>query len=422
MPTQKSEAPKIKEVQKTMLDSSQRKNADLWFFVIIVGFAYSVYYFYFQGVVLNHQYPDNTFLHNPGEQFDDFRNVVVHWYQYLPNDPSPNISYFPATYVVVSIFQILANISSTTISLLCLFAIFIAGVVKTSFPYLNFLDRHVKIIFLFVVLFFSFPFIFAFDRGNFELIVYFLLSLSFYSYRKKRDFSAGFFLGFAGAMKLFPGLLIFVFVFQKRWKAVKSTILSAIIATFLALLYLPGGIVENIERMLLNMSLFNQVYAIGDSGLNYGNSIFGVIKIANKAFCHYDVRTLLSVYVPSVIITFFIILYLLYRNRNFIELWQYISVLVIIMNIFPMVSADYKLIHLFIPVLHWLDESKTKPSGPYWLLWGLLFIPKQYTWLNGYYEGIIIDPLLMLTLLVIIFVDVERRRKLTMRSLSANIH
>lgn len=102
----------------------------------------------------------------------------------------------------------------------------------------------------------------------------------------------------------------------------------------------------------------------------------------------------------------------MYRYKNFFELWQYVSVLTIVMNIFPMVSGDYKLTHLFIPVLHWLDESKTHQSVmPYWLLWGLLFIPKQHTWL-GSYEGIILDPLLMLILMLIIFIDVWRKRKL----------
>lgn len=391
--------------------SIQRKNATLWLLVVIVGFFLASYYHYFKGVIYHLPYPHNTFLFDPEYQFSDFRFVLDRWYQYLPNEPLPYISYFPFTYLIIGAFRWIAKHSSQDVALYLLFIGFIVSFVKTSLPRLSFLNSPEKSLLLISTLFLSFPFIFSFDRANFELVVYIFLSFAFYYYKKDCDSKAGIFLGLATAIKLFPGVLVFIFIFQRKWKAVWATILSASFSTLAALIYLPESIFANIQRMLLNMKLFTNLYAIDNGGLDFGHSIFGLIKIINFQVGDIPVETLLTIYTPLTLIALAGILYFIYRTKP--KFWEILFLLVGVMNLFPMVSSDYKLIHLFIPFLFWLDdESQDHTQIEYWLVWGLLFVPKRYFLFGPYYDGTIIDPLLMLIMLVNIFMDTSKQGQL----------
>lgn len=383
----------------------KQKKARLWILTVLFGFILSVYYHYFRGVVRHLPYPKNTFLFNPDNQFADFTNLITRWYQYLPHEPTANISYFPFTYLIIGGFRFIADWFSTDFALYSMFVIFIFGFIKTTLPHLHFMERLEKYTFLLVALFFTLPFVFAFDRANLELIVFLFLSYSFYYYKYDKQEYAGALLGLATAMKLFPGALIFIFIFQKKWKAVKFTIGSVLLSTICGLLYLPESIFDNIQRMLLNMKLFNDKYLIQNEGLDFGTSLFGVIKILRSNYDVSSQQSLVSVYTPLILLLFALLLFFIYKHQ--LKLWEQLTVFIAVINLFPFVSNDYKLIHLFIPFIFWLDDNSNKnPEKKYWLTWGLLFIPKRYGLLfSPLYDGNIIDPLLMIFLIVNICYD-----------------
>jgi hypothetical protein len=76
------------------------------------------------------------------------------------------------------------------------------------------------------------------------------------------------------------------------------------------------------------------------------------------------------------------------------------------MNVLPFVSADYKLIHLFIPLfLLFNDDSPDKYSSAYLFLFGLLLIPKHYF---DYLLPSVLDPFIMIFIAILIVVSNER--------------
>ena len=84
--------------------------------------------------------------------------------------------------------------------------------------------------------------------------------------------------------------------------------------------------------------------------------------------------------------------------------------LVIAINLFPYVSADYKLIHLFIPlILFFISRSDDDSHKKYAILFGLLFIPRSFYWImseQGYVSAsIILNPLIMCMFIVFLMKD-----------------
>jgi hypothetical protein len=82
----------------------------------------------------------------------------------------------------------------------------------------------------------------------------------------------------------------------------------------------------------------------------------------------------------------------------------------------PQVSCDYKLIHFFIPIFLFINtKDKSKKDFAYVLLFALLLIPKNYHLLSKIYDGVIIDPIIMLVLAALIMADGLGRMKWSRR-------
>jgi len=96
----------------------------------------------------------------------------------------------------------------------------------------------------------------------------------------------------------------------------------------------------------------------------------------------------------------------------------------------PYVSADYKLIHFFIPILLFVSyktsdflkfDLKSKKiflkrttifDYCFTILFGLLIIPKNYRFFKNLYDGVFFDPVIMLLLLLLIAFSSLSERKL----------
>ena len=68
------------------------------------------------------------------------------------------------------------------------------------------------------------------------------------------------------------------------------------------------------------------------------------------------------------------------------DFWKKVSLLVFIMLLFPYTSADYKLLHLFIPIVLFINNKKEEKNDLiYTILFALLLIPKNYRFIKNYY-------------------------------------
>src|SRR4030042_3159001 len=93
------------------------------------------------------------------------------------------------------------------------------------------------VFFLSSVLFIQFfPTKFTLTLGQINLIILFLIVLSFYFYQKKKDVFSGLFLGITALIKIFPGFLILFFLKERKWKTVIGFFLTCLLGVLLTVL------------------------------------------------------------------------------------------------------------------------------------------------------------------------------------------
>jgi hypothetical protein len=220
-------------------------------------------------------------------------------------------------------------------------------------------------------------------------------------------------------MKLFPAVFIILFLSDKKYKEAVYTVIFTVIITIISLLFLSGSLTDNIQRMLLNMKLFNLVYVIQGLGFDYGHSLFSVFKILNYLTrMNPNIEKLLTPYFIFVILFFaFLTVYIIFYETEF---WKKVTILTISMCLFPYVSSNYKLIHFFIPLYLYINiGKKEKYDILYVILFSLLLIPKNLRFIIKYdfYSGVLIDPLIMLILLFVIINSFSKANANKLKSL-----
>lgn len=373
---------------------------DIISIIIIAGFSLAVFYHYVLGTYLGLSYPFNTFLFRPDDKFMDFYNMLASPYV----NGKLLITQFPFGQRLAQAFTILpANVGLT---------VFIA-IFLTFFLYVNYLnlntdikEQTIKNVFVFS--FMTYPFLMVVDRANFEAFVFIFLYLFIFFYRKQKTIFSIIFLSFAISMKLFPAVFLVLLFSDKKYKEAIYTVLLVMIISLCGYLSYDGGLMQNIGDHLTQLNFYSRMYAIGNDGLFFGNSLWGLVKLIVIGIglqCPAALAT--KVYSISVFILFALVaLYIVFREKNF---WKKVALLVFSMNLFPFVSGDYKLIHIFIPLFLFINSEGTdKFDFLYAILFGLLIIPKAYFHYDVNPEissSIIINPLLMAFFMIFLMCD-----------------
>jgi hypothetical protein len=92
--------------------------------------------------------------------------------------------------------------------------------------------------------------------------------------------------------------------------------------------------------------------------------------------------------------------------------WKQVMVLTCMMLLLPQMTGDYKLNHLYLPLMLFIASQKlTRHDLIYAVLFGLLLIPKAYYWINhkpGLHLvplGTVLNPIFMTSILVLIVIQ-----------------
>jgi hypothetical protein len=166
---------------------------------------------------------------------------------------------------------------------------------------------------------------------------------------------------------------------------------------------LEGGIQASVQGLQHNLGLFKEAYMRSGAGLRFNTSLYGAITFLGKNF------TILSIvikyYTVLALITFAAISLFIIRKEK--EFWRRVSLLVFMMLLLPLVTFDYKMIHLYIALMLFLNSQKQSQYDIlYTILFGLLFIPKDYILLHSDISiAVFLNPLLMLMIAGTILLD-----------------
>lgn len=259
-----------------------------------------------------------------------------------------------------------------------------------------------------ILTFLSYPILFTVDRGNLGILVFLFLLLFVNYYQKGDDVKSVIFLSLAIAMKLYPGVFVVLFCADKKYKNIIYTGVLVLALSILSAAVLEGGIQTSLQGLQHNLGLFKEFYMHSVMGLHFNTSLYGAITILGEKFTFLSI--VLKYYTVIALIAFVLVSLFIVLNEN--EFWKRVSLLVFMMLLLPQVTFDYKMIHLYIALMLFLNShNQSKHEILYAILFGLLLIPKDYLIIQADISiAVFLNPLLMLMIAVTILLDRTSRR------------
>ena len=388
------------------MELSREKKIETGAHVLLTGFLLSSIYSIVLSIFFHKTYPYDTFLFRRDDVFGDYTNLVV-----ISNDPYavlrgwPN---FPVLYKILSAF----NLLPVKIGLFLFLSLFVIFFVYVNWKNLKEKSSTSTFRNVFVYSFLTYPFLIAIDRANLEIFVFMCLYF-FIFYYKKHPIAASIALSLAIALKAFPVIFAFIFFIDKKYKYIIWTGLTTALITFAAYATMPGGFLLNLKLHLENLRLYNINYGLQNNGLMFGNSLLGGIKFIlisikpkladSIAMATFIEKRIEFYYVISLVFLIIVLVYIYFFEKKF---WRTVTLLVFSLNLLPLVSGDYKLLHIFLPFFLFVnDDSSTKMDPVFTTLFCLLLIPKNFYHLPQINEvnlGVIANPILMLLIIMLI--------------------
>ena len=455
--------------------------------IIIIGFSVGVFYHYYNGAIRGLPYPSNTFLFDPEVAFSDF-SIVVKEGKSLDPYLLHHSAQYPLLVIIgylfswipnaVHVYALLISISFLTFGGIFLWddqkyknATNIFIITFLSYPLLFTLDRgnFEGLVFVFLL-----GFIYFFSRKKYSISAIFLavaismkllpiiLVVLFIPEKKYREIVVC--LG-ATALITFTCLLFFKggavdnLIFLLRGSNVTSNFLfesftsfgdrriqrGVSLFTLIKIIYfetneLPKTIIENASKFYLPLGgivgFTAVLYLVFSKQTTRKKitllAITAFIVLLGKALYTYIGRSsqpmseqVMMIYLLLMgVVGVLTILYVIFIEQ---DLWKRVALLVFAMLLLPTISADYKLLHVLLPLFLFINSPKiSRLDTTYLILFGLLLIPKDYYYFQKVFSdahtnpydvsvSIVINILIIIVLSVIImytgFTEWVGRRK-----------
>lgn len=353
-------------------------------FIILVGLGFSVGYHYYYGFIKGQPYPYNTFLFLPDARFSDFFDVIRDSHSLDPY-LNYNSAQYPFLIVLGYIFSLFANRA---------YVVYL-GLVSSTFLFLSFLilrskNWYTKAVPVFIISLLNYPFLFVVDRGNFESLLFVFLLLFLFFYTKKQYSISALFLALAISMKIYPAILLILFIPEKKYREIAVCLFSTAAITLASLMCFRGGLLPNLSFLLQGSNFgsnwqFTQFISINSNMVQRGVSLLTFFKIFYfetgllPAFIKNHFSTIYMILASLMGILF--VLYVIFVEK---EIWKKVTLLIFSMLLLPPISADYKLLHVFIPLYMFLNtKNPSKLDLLYLMMFGLLLIPKDFYYLTA---------------------------------------
>lgn len=365
--------------------------------IVVVGFVFSVLVCLTMRELFHRGFPYSTFLFDPGDRFNDFFHLQqVRFVPYAKLTLVGN--YFPLFYVLLIALSVAGTKAAFAVYMLGFLGFFLAY----AWRQLRTSQRGQTLVNTLIFTFLTYPVLFALDRANSEIWEFVLMCGFVHFFRRAEGTKASLLLAVAGSLKPFPLLFLMLAVAERRWRDVGVCLAAVAALSVIALRCLGPDMIGNVQGLIVNLREYNRLYATpGDAGLYFGHSLFGLLKTglffgarhhhSTSAVSHLAAACLAFAALAVVGVT----AYIATVEKTF---WKKAALVVLAMDLLPLVSADYKLLDLFIPLFLFLNsEEKDLYDRTYTVLFALLLIPKAFYPLHRslWSVGIVINPLLM---------------------------
>lgn len=371
-------------------------------FIVMAGFFISMIFHLVNYFYLQKPYPYTTFLFNGGVFTDFYINILTDQFLNPYYSPIFRGEYFPFTYVFVYPFTWF-NINAALFLYNLIFCCFMLVFVKHYFSAENVTSESyfATIKNIFILSFMTYPFLFTFTIGNLESILFAMVASSLYCYNHNRIILAIFLLSMAGAIKLYPLIFILLFVSDKRYDLAISTVILTLLLSIGSLFILQPSFYEALYGWSSSLSklTYNCLY-IRESCLNFCSGLWSSLKLLYvTGIINASLMTFYNIYkIFSIVGIILTIIFVLFVEK---EQWRKVLLLTCAILLFPIISADYKLLYFFIPLAMYVNSQSTRYDVWYASLFAMLLVPKSYYWIEHKFSiAIVINTLIILSLLI----------------------
>lgn len=269
------------------------------------------------------------------------------------------------------------------------------------------------IVFASSVLLFSYPLMMMLERANIEIFTCLLTAVGLWALVKKRDLMAAGFWGAAGALKIYPLVLLALFLSRQRWRPFVAGVAAFVAISVLAMWFVGPTIPIALAGSISGIGGFVSTYAqtVRTAEVGYDHSLLATFKIIGYVLAHHLDR--LSFLTPLYIaLAGTLALIVFFTRVTRLPQTNQLIVLFAAMVLLPPVSYDYTLVHLYAPwtllVVTTLCAARTGThvSGlrTSLLCFVVLFTPQNYL----YYHWIHLSGTIKVAALVTLIVSMLR--------------
>lgn len=359
---------------------NKKKTVFIIAMIVLFGTSIAAAYHFILGNFLNLSYPFDTFLFIAHARFSDFRIIILEGVDLNPYMANHSGQY-PFMVILGFLFSLFRPYHFAVYLIIICYFILIIGKM--------FIQTGSKVkdwLYTFIIIFLSYPMLFGLDRGNFEILLFIFLLAFLYFFLQKKYILSAIFLSFAIAMKIYPAILLFLFIPEKKYRAFLIGGISFVILTIGSFMLFQGGWQNNLEFLLNSSNISSNKYflnflsARADALTQRGVTLLTLVKIfSTETGMIPDLLAdqISRSYFWAAIISFIpVITHVLFIEKDF---WKRLALLTFAMLLLPSISADYKLVHVFLPLFAYLFSPHKDPLDVvYTILFGLLLIPKDY--------------------------------------------
>lgn len=324
------------------------------------------------------QYPYSTFLGLEHLIFSDFYETchrATHddpysiWTLYFPSALrffAPFCRFTPQTLSLDDLLAVLVLIN------LAFFALISASLLKVG-------PRPMTYWLLFYIT--SYPFLYAVNRGNIELLIVILVAGFVFFECNGRSTGAVALISLAASFKGIPGIFAAEYLCRRKYAVFGATL--ALIGGFsvLGVLQLPGDMFGHLAGLLRQHQQFDIVWAQGLDGLVRSASFYGMAKtlLLLTGVALPTANVIASIVWGALLMLLGFHLWVMIHGRRPVTAASRFMAMALIFLFFPRVSNDYKVMILSIfPLLLTNDEWRFFGSRANTIVFGLIFVPKNF--------------------------------------------
>ena len=318
--------------------------------------------------------PDIPYLHSP--HFYDFCECRYPWY-YPPAAIFLHLPFYISIHIMRT-YAVYATLSS---------AIF-AGLLWAVFRKLVNLGLSRIWAFCFVSISFAtaWPLYFSIQRGNFESLIWPLSALGVWLFYRKRYIGSSILIGFAGAIKLYPLLLLFLFFSERRYKNIFVGFGVLALLSLVAARFIEPNILDSMRQSVMAVTAWTMRYALHATVREpgYDHSLFCLLKVLIHPK-ESQLLLMLRSYLLIAGITFGVVFFKKVMHQPVLN---QVLFLTCCMTILPPTSFEYALLSLYIPWAWLVVRTVTYESVPKYLtllmvLFAIIFAPLTFFLSHG---------------------------------------